>query len=222
MTRVRMISSERRRQILSVATELFAQRGYRGTTTRRVAERAAVNEALLFRHFHSKENLYWAVLEEKRRSTGGAERLRQRLSEERDDLSKFAEIAEDILQRNFDDPTLARLLFFSALERHELSRRFFETYAAEYHELLAAYVRRRIRDGSLRSVDALTASRAFLGMVFQYYVNQDLLQRKRTSRAERSRVCREFAALWLHGMSKSPRPPRERRPARPALERGSR
>src|SRR5262249_52094988 len=127
MSRVRMISSERRRQILSVATELFGQRGYRGTTTRRVAERAAVNEALLFRHFPSKEDLYWAVLEEKRRSTAGTERLRARLAEERDDASKLASIAEDILQRNVDDPTLVRLLFFSALERHELSRRFFET-----------------------------------------------------------------------------------------------
>ena len=61
--RKRVSAADRRDQILSVARELFAKQGFRGTTTRQIADQAQVNEAILFRHFRSKEALYWAVLD---------------------------------------------------------------------------------------------------------------------------------------------------------------
>jgi AcrR family transcriptional regulator len=61
----RLSSVDRRRQIIQVAMKLFAKQGFQGTTTREIAESARVNEAILFRHFPHKEDLYWAVLESK-------------------------------------------------------------------------------------------------------------------------------------------------------------
>jgi AcrR family transcriptional regulator len=43
--------------LLEVTARLFADHGWRGTTTRRIAEEAGVNEVTLFRHFKSKEAL---------------------------------------------------------------------------------------------------------------------------------------------------------------------
>lgn len=43
--------------LMAVAAKLFAASGWRGTTTRRVAEAAGVNEVTVFRHFGSKEAL---------------------------------------------------------------------------------------------------------------------------------------------------------------------
>ncbi len=40
--------------LLEVTARLFAEYGWRGTTTRRIAEAAGVNEVTLFRHFGSK------------------------------------------------------------------------------------------------------------------------------------------------------------------------
>lgn len=40
------------------ARTLFAERGYRGTSLREVAAAADVNEALIFRHFGSKQTLF--------------------------------------------------------------------------------------------------------------------------------------------------------------------
>ena len=48
---------------MDAAKELFARQGFEGTTTRQIAERARVNEAIIFRHFPSKEDLYWAISE---------------------------------------------------------------------------------------------------------------------------------------------------------------
>ncbi len=46
-----------RDRILHAAAELYAETGFRGATTRRIAERAGVNETTLFRHFGSKTRL---------------------------------------------------------------------------------------------------------------------------------------------------------------------
>lgn len=49
--------------LLEVTGRLFAEHGWRGTTTRRIAEEAGVNEVTLFRHFGSKELLLREAIE---------------------------------------------------------------------------------------------------------------------------------------------------------------
>jgi len=56
-------SPSTRERILTAAREIFERNGTRGTTTREVAERAGVNEATLFRHFHNKMSLLEAMRE---------------------------------------------------------------------------------------------------------------------------------------------------------------
>jgi AcrR family transcriptional regulator len=56
-----MTAAERREAIIDAATPLFARRGFKGVTTREVAGAAGVSEALLYKHFPSKESLYHAL-----------------------------------------------------------------------------------------------------------------------------------------------------------------
>src|SRR5512138_790295 len=46
-----------RDQLLDAAVRVYAEVGYRGATTRRIAQEAGVNEITLFRHFGSKDTL---------------------------------------------------------------------------------------------------------------------------------------------------------------------
>jgi AcrR family transcriptional regulator len=46
-----------REKLLSAAARIYAEAGYRGATTRRIAQGAGVNEITLFRHFGSKDAL---------------------------------------------------------------------------------------------------------------------------------------------------------------------
>jgi AcrR family transcriptional regulator len=46
-----------RETLLDVTAQLYAEHGWRGTTTRRIAEAAGVNEVTVFRQFGSKESL---------------------------------------------------------------------------------------------------------------------------------------------------------------------
>jgi AcrR family transcriptional regulator len=58
----RLRADERRNAIVEAATKVFADNGFHGTTTRELAKAAGVSEALLYKHFPSKESLFSAML----------------------------------------------------------------------------------------------------------------------------------------------------------------
>lgn len=62
MARMRLHKADRRSSILEAATKVFAEFGFDGAKTQKIAVRAKVSEALIFQHFPSKEALYRAVL----------------------------------------------------------------------------------------------------------------------------------------------------------------
>ena len=64
MANTRLDSDERRQAIVDAAVPLFARKGFAGTTTRELAETAGISEALLFRHFPSKQLLYREILQQ--------------------------------------------------------------------------------------------------------------------------------------------------------------
>lgn len=53
---------ERRNSIIGAAARLFAENGYHGTSIRQIARAAEVSEALIYKHFMSKEELYEETL----------------------------------------------------------------------------------------------------------------------------------------------------------------
>jgi AcrR family transcriptional regulator len=64
MTGGRFDAEVRRAQIVAVARQLFAEYGYRQTTTRQLARAAGVSDALMYRHFASKEEVLRAVVDQ--------------------------------------------------------------------------------------------------------------------------------------------------------------
>src|SRR5262249_32885738 len=94
----RMSAKDRQQQIVQVAADLFSQNGFRGTKTKDIAERAGVSEAIIFRHFASKEELYSAILDYKVRQS--TEQLQAHLKEagsRKDDYAFFSSLAFDLL-----------------------------------------------------------------------------------------------------------------------------
>lgn len=180
--------------------ELFAKQGFQGTTTRQIADRARVNEAILFRHFRHKEDLYWAVIESKLSGPRGRVELRETLRRSENPRDALIAVAEEILRRNVEDPTRSRLFLFSALENHRLSQRFFRAHLVRYYDIVADYIREQVRQGRFRPVDPHLAARCFLGMVAHHYQVQELFGGKRYQRFDAHRACETMADIWLDGM----------------------
>jgi AcrR family transcriptional regulator len=58
---MKLSAEARRTAIIRAVRHLFANQGFDGTTTRELAEAAGVSEALLYRHFPTKEALFEAI-----------------------------------------------------------------------------------------------------------------------------------------------------------------
>jgi AcrR family transcriptional regulator len=57
-------AAERRRAIVDAALSVFSTGSYAGATTADIAREAGISEPLLYRHFPSKRELYFACLDE--------------------------------------------------------------------------------------------------------------------------------------------------------------
>src|SRR5712672_95898 len=126
-----LMKHDRRQEILAAAMDLFAKKGFRGTTTRDLATQAEVNEAIIFRHFTNKEELYSAILEHKAGENRAAkiEEL-ECLAATTDDEKFFQTIGRAFMEKHENDMTFMRLLLFSALEGHQLSDMFVASMTA--------------------------------------------------------------------------------------------
>jgi len=195
----RMSADGRKEQILRGAMRLFAQKGFRGTTTREIAQRLGISEALMFKYFPSKEALYRAIIQ--KRVNGSEEMLFPKEAiQAKDDRQVFQAIASYLIRRNTEDPTFMRLLLFSALEGHDLSRIFFENNAQEKTQLLAQYIRQRIKEKAFKKVPPMLAARAFIGMIIHYVLAQEIYGMKKYLRFSQKKVVNTFVDTFLRGV----------------------
>ncbi len=189
-----------RDKILESAIRLFAEKGFSGTTTREIAEKAGVNEALIFRYFSTKRDLYSAIIERKISEEPGFEYPLEAFKETRDDWLIFKSIAIRMFDCVEKDPCFIRLLYFSALEGHELSDMFFDTYVQYQRMLLSDYIERRISEGAFKNVNPVLAARAFIGMVINYILVQEIFGEKKRRKIKREEVADTFVKIFLEGI----------------------
>jgi AcrR family transcriptional regulator len=196
----RMSGKNRRQQIVVVAAELFARKGFSGTTTKEIAEGAGVSEAIIFRHFASKDKLYAAILDYKVKQ--GSERMKAQLLEaagRKDDHAFFGSLAFEMLEFHSKDRTFMRLLLFSALEGHDLSNIFFDSTARDMKNHIRKYIKQRIADGAFRSIDPAVAARAFVGMVL-HQVQARIIFNEDDVRLSNRQLSDRFVGIFLNGV----------------------
>jgi AcrR family transcriptional regulator len=197
--KVRMKSEERRAAIVQSAIHLFAEKGFRGATTRELAAAAGITEPVLYQHFRTKSDLYSAIIEAKAAEVSGHTAELRGLAQSADDRAFFGKLGEVILRRYEKDPELSRLLFFSSLERHELSDLFFERLYVGFYKLVSGYIRRRVREGAFRQVHPDTAARGLIGMI-SYHGLVALLFPGRFKISHRRRIVDEMVSVFLGGI----------------------
>lgn len=197
----RLPADERRAQILREAAQLFGSHGFNGTTTRDVAARVGLTEAALYRYFPSKEAMYQAILDERMARPDLLEPL-EPLAAAGDDRGVFTGLALTLLRSVEADPTLLRLVLYSALEGHELSRPFQEGRIRRLREFLQRHVERRIADGAFRAIDPALAARAFIGMVVDHLIVREVFGQRELYPQPAEAVADAFVSIFLEGIRK--------------------
>ena len=167
--RPRSIDSE---QLLSVAREVFLERGIRATTLE-VALRAGVSEGALFHRFKNKEGLFRAAMELPAEQVPellleAVQRLhdlelREALLQLAHALLDIGKVAVPLMMMSWSNPTMCDPTYD---DNHAKYRLFLKR--------LAMFFETQMRDGKLRNMDAEIIARAFLGSIHHYCMTRIL------------------------------------------------
>ena len=201
-----MTGGARRQQLIEVAIRLFSQKGFRGTTTKEIALAARVNEAIIFRHFPTKEDLYAATLDYKAsqvRVEEGLEEFRKHALNN-DDEALFRSLAHRIIEHHSRDKDFLRLMLYSALEGHELARNFLDKQVKPINEFFYSYIARRQREGAFRRGSPKAIMHAFIGMVTNHILTTRLFDFE-SARVSDKEVEKTFPLIFLDGLRRCAR-----------------
>jgi AcrR family transcriptional regulator len=197
----RLSAAERRSAIVAAAIRLFADKGFKGTTTRELAKAAGVTEPVLYQHFATKKDLYTAIIESVCNMEQEAKDPRLEAAEQAgDDRAFFLRLGELILDWHRHHADIIRLLLYSGLGRHELADLFFERHVAVYYRMLTGYLRRRIEARAFRKLDPYLAARGFTGMIAHQALAEVIFGDRRLART-RKKLIRTMVDIFLEGLS---------------------
>jgi AcrR family transcriptional regulator len=171
MSRKRLSQIERRTQIVDVAMHLFANKGFKGTTTRAIATAAGVSEAIIFRHFETKEDLYNAIIAHTIDLRSHLwESLDANIQTTQDLPTVMRDYAQKFIRLNRNDATFIRLMMYSSLEDHQFRTNFFAAVRSSRQSAIRKAIENSIKKGEIRPIDAALTTRSFFHTLLQYSI----------------------------------------------------
>ncbi len=155
-------------RILEAATELFAQSGYSGVSTREIASKACVNAVTIYRYYPHKRDLYIAVLDAELQQINLRGDLLIKIAEASDAKAVLSSTFELITKTITQRPGLVRLLQYSALEMSTDLDPLLRQHIGELIEVIARYVEPWITSGDLHSTSAKDLVLTLIAIVISY------------------------------------------------------
>lgn len=202
---MKVSAPDRHRQLLRVAMDLFSKHGFSGTKTRDIAAAAHVSEAILFRHFSSKEDLYQAILatQEHDGAVQWFDEMRA-FADRRDDDAFFRCLILQIFKSFKTEPTFHRLMMYASLEGHVLADLFHDRWGSKTFRFLRSYIAKRQKEGVFRAVDPGAAVFFVCSTPIMYATNKHLYGIKLLSIGD-DRVAGQLTELILNGLRIKPK-----------------
>jgi AcrR family transcriptional regulator len=183
-----------RDQLLVAAARVYAEAGYRGATTRRIAHAAGVNEITLFRHFGSKESLLHEAI-----ALAGAELAAAELPDTpRDPVREVTDWARAQLTHMTERRSLIRTCM-GEMEEHPAIISSIDKAPVRATAGLAAYLRRlRERKIATARFDEQVAAAMLMGSLFGDAMGRDTMPEMFSPSTEDSLL--EYVRLLLRGI----------------------
>jgi TetR/AcrR family transcriptional regulator len=202
-TTLRLPASDRRLQLVETALDFFSRKGFGGTTTKEIAAAAGVTEAIIFRHFPTKQDLYNAVLDHHHNACEMSECMAQwkNCMDRNDDEGLVRTIIEQIIEAYRRDLRMHRVLLFAALEGHETGLERNRQISFPIFELLCQYILRRQSEGALREGHPGAVVAAIAGMA-SHYATMTQMFGFPTNVSDRQ-IADSFVDIVMHGIQEN-------------------
>lgn len=183
-----------RDQLLDAAARLYAEAGYRGATTRRIAMQAGVNEITLFRHFGSKDALMREAI-----MRAGATPADQLLPEvPRDPQRELRDWARGHIAQLRERRSLIRTCM-GEIEEHPGIFSAHNSPPALAAAALSRYLRRLREAGMAKApFDETAASAMLIGALFADAMGRDIMPG--LYRNEPDEAVEQYLQLFLRGL----------------------
>jgi AcrR family transcriptional regulator len=160
-----------RTELLKAAAQVFAQHGSRGSTTRRIAEAAGVNEVTLFRYFGSKDALLKEAIVT---SSDGAAMLPLPNTPE-DPESELAAWCGALIERLRSKRSIIRKCMSEAEERPEMIGTAVSTPMQASHALTAYLKKLKLQGLADAEFDIPAAAAMLMGAIFHDAMGRDMM-----------------------------------------------
>ncbi len=188
-------------RIIEAAVQLFAQHGFKGTSTRDIADLANVNEATLFRHFSKKTDLFWAAADSRLNGLKLNRELQHGLSSDADPQTVIPMIVSFITESMLQRPELMRLLYVAGFELAGAQRLLGE-HLGPIFDAINSYFRRCASKGMIEDFDPIVATLGLAGAVGAHYTLQPLFSQDQNQKNP------EYNRFLLNALQKNSAPGR--------------
>ena len=195
----RLSFAEREALILEAAGRLFAERGFVGTTTRAIALESGVNEALLFRHFKNKEELYTALLRRKLEEFDATVGPELRKAIELPVPEALLEVAQIVVHKHRENIWFLRVMLFAALESHHLGQLFFKQ-RLPLLEFLEEFFEKKIKAGEVQVMSPGVLARAYIAMIHHYVLITQVFNAKDHFPLPEKPMLQHFVRIFTRGV----------------------
>jgi AcrR family transcriptional regulator len=160
-----------RTSILNAAVQVFSQHGFRGSTTRRIADAAAVNEVTIFRYFGSKE----ALLQEAIRGSDTNAFSKPLPEDPQNPSRELTEWCTAVVNHLHSRSPVIRKCMGEMEERPELSDHASEAPMRATNELCGYFGRLRAKGFTKEEFDPTVASAMLIGSLFHDAMGRDMM-----------------------------------------------
>lgn len=195
----RLSFAEREALILEAAGRLFAERGFVGTTTRAIALESGVNEALLFRHFKNKEDLYTALLRRKLEEFDATVGPELRKATDLPVPEALLEVAQIVVHKHLENIWFLRVMLFAALESHHLGQLFFKQ-RLPLLEFLEEFFEMKIKAGEVQVMSPAVLARAYIAMIHHYVLITQVFNAKDHFPLPEKPMLQHFVQIFTRGV----------------------
>jgi AcrR family transcriptional regulator len=186
-------------RIVEAAAQLFAHNGFKGTTTREIAQLASLNEATLFRYFPRKPELFWAAVESHVARVRLARETQTSLASDDAPAVVVPLLVSFLLDNLNHQPQLRRLLHVAAFELPE-SDTMIREHLGPIFDMVCAYFKRCAEKGTMRNVEPSLAALGLMGAITAHQGWSKLFTGKEAPYADEQQALSAYVVLWLNGL----------------------
>lgn len=195
-----------RERLISVAREVFAERGFAGATVKEISDRAGVNISLISYHFAGKEGLFRTVLEE-----FGRERLADAVKiltppESMEDMrAKLKLWSRQFLQCHVDQNNACCILHKEDIFQFDFMRDIFLNTFMKAFQAVADFFQQAKKKGLVKKefdpvMIAALIFGAFIHAGRTQKIQKEILGRSIADEEYRTQIADQFVGILLGGI----------------------